>query len=86
MNVLSVNVHRVHAWCHQNSELGFRVPGTRVMNDCELPSGWLEANLGPLQNQQKLLITNPLSNPIHKFLKNNFCLFFMFCFEKALTT
>jgi hypothetical protein len=44
-----------------------RSPGTGVMNHCELLPGCWKLNLGPLQEQQVLLVTEPSLQPL--FLK-----------------
>lgn len=37
------------AWCPQRPEQGTGRPGTEFLDDCEPPSGFWEANLGPLK-------------------------------------
>lgn len=43
--------------------------GTRVADDCELPGGSWELNVGPLEEQPVLLPTDPLLQSL-KFLNN----------------
>ena len=48
---------------------GHWIPGTGVINDCELPCGCWELNLGPLEEQQLVLLTTePSLQPVSDFL------------------
>jgi E3 ubiquitin-protein ligase NEDD4 len=38
---------------------GVKSPGTGVTDSCELPCGFWELNLGPLEKQQVLLTAEP---------------------------
>lgn len=39
-------------------------PGTGVRDSCELPCGWWELNLDPLEEQQVLLTDYPFLQPL----------------------
>lgn len=60
MSVLStyMSVHHVHAWCPRRPEEGI---GTEVTNGCELPYGFGELNLDPLEEQPVLLNCSTIS-------------------------
>ena len=44
-------------WCHVCLRAGVKSPGTRVTDSCELPCGYWEPNLRPLEEQPVLLTT-----------------------------
>lgn len=50
----------MQSWCHQRPEEGIKSLGTRVTNFYELPCGYWEPNLGPL-NEQQVLLTAEMS-------------------------
>lgn len=52
---LHMSVHLIHIW----SEEKVASLGTGVMGGCESPCGCWELNLGPLQDEQVLLTTQP---------------------------
>lgn len=43
----------------QRPEVGIRSPGTGITEDYELPCGCWNPNLDPLQEQQRILTTEP---------------------------
>jgi hypothetical protein len=55
---------------------GVRFSGTKATDNCELPCGFWELNPGPLEEQPRLLTTQPSLQPRAVCL---FC-FFVFCF------
>jgi len=70
-----MHVHPVCAWCLRRSEEGIRSPGTGDKEGCEPPCGFWELNLGPLQEQQVLLTTEPsLQPPIFVLLRETLSL------------
>lgn len=54
-----ISVYHMHAWCPQRSEEGIRSPGTGVPDNCELPCGCWDLNLGSLEEKPVLLAAEP---------------------------
>lgn len=48
-----------------------KIPRNGLINGCEVPCGFWESNLGPLQDHQVLLTTEPSLQSQDTFLKNN---------------
>lgn len=51
-----------------------KIPRNGLINCCEMPCGFWESNLGPLQDHQVLLTTGPILQSQDTFLKNNISL------------
>jgi hypothetical protein len=47
------------AWCLQRPEEGVGHPGPGVTDGCELPGGFWETNLGPLEEEPVLFTIFP---------------------------
>lgn len=62
-----VYVYHVCAWYLQRSEEDIKSPGTEVMVSWEVPHGFWEPNLRPLQEQLVLRNTGPSLQPQHRF-------------------
>ena len=54
-----VSVCTTFTKCPQRPEEGVRSPGTGITEGCELPRGYWELNLGPLEEQPVYLTTEP---------------------------
>lgn len=48
---------------------GFRCPGSRVTDSCELPFGFWESNLSCLEEQLVLLTIKPFLQPQGKYFR-----------------
>lgn len=56
---LHVYICTTCAWCLQKSENGVRFPGNRITGGCQSPFEYWELNMGPPQEWQVLLATEP---------------------------
>lgn len=60
--------HHMHSWCPQRSgEVCVTGPKELDLDGCEPPYECQEPNLGPLQEQQALLTTEPVALPWDKY-------------------
>ena len=57
------HMHHLHTRCHWRLDKDVRSSGIRIIDSCELSCGCLELNLGPLQEQQLILSSEPTLQP-----------------------
>lgn len=63
-----MRAYHLYAWCPQRQVEVIGSPGTRVTDGCELPWGYWELNLYPVEEQLALLVTEPcLPAPVLPF-------------------
>lgn len=57
----------MYVWCLWKSEEGVRTNRTGIRDNCGLPYGCRELNLGPLEKQHALLNIEPSLQPLNVF-------------------
>lgn len=76
-------MYHVYAWFLQKAEEGLRTPGTGVTHVCVLPHGYLDLNMGLLQEHQVFVVTETsLQSKAIAFI----CLFCFLSISRSINT